>query len=121
MTELAETKGAYVIPFTDEELSKIVKMYPFYYKGIIKEGIYKGVPETGVPFLTVFWVAHERVPEQAMYDITKLVFQPNIKKQLGEAHKGWKQISPGTDKYTSLGSPVHPGAERYYKEAGLWK
>ena len=121
VTELAETKGAFVIPFTDEELSKIVKMYPFYYKGIIKEGIYKGVPETGVPFLTVVWVAHERVPEQAMYDITKLVFQPNIKKQLGEAHKGWKQISPGTDKYTSLGSPVHPGAERYYKEAGLWK
>ncbi len=121
VTELAETKGAYVIPFTDDELSKIVKMYPFYYKGIIKEGTYKGVPETSVPFLTVFWVAHERVPEQAMYDIVKLCFQPNIKKQLGEAHKGWKQIAPGTDKYTSLGSPVHPGAERYYKEAGLWK
>jgi len=96
-------------------------MYPFYYKGIIKEGTYKGVPETPVPFLTVFWVAHERVPEQAMYDIAKLVFQPEIKKQMGEAHKGWKQIAPGTDKYTMLGSPVHPGAERYYKEAGLWK
>jgi uncharacterized protein len=121
VTEPAETKGAYIIPFTDEELGKIVKMYPFYYKGIIKEGIYKGVPETGVPFLTVFWVAHERVPEQAVYDIVKLLFQPNIKKQLGETHKGWKQISPGTDKYTRLGSPVHPGAERYYKEAGLWK
>ena len=121
VTELAETKGAYVIPFTDDELAKIVKMYPFYYKGIIKEGTYKGVPETPVPFLTVFWVAHERVPEKAMYDIAKLVFQPKIKKQLGEAHKGWKQIAPGTDKYTNLGSPVHPGAAKYYKEAGLWK
>jgi TRAP transporter TAXI family solute receptor len=121
VTELAETKGAYVIPFTDEELGKIVNDYPFYYKGIIKEGTYKGVPETSVPFLTVYWVVHERVPEQAIYDITKLVFQDNIRKQLGDAHKGWKQIAPDTKRFTGLGAPMHPGAEKYYKEAGVWE
>ena len=119
--KLAETKGAYVIPFTDEEMAKIVKAYPFYYTGIMKEGVYKNVPASQMPYLTVYWVAHERVPEKAIYDITKLVMKPEIKKQLGDAHKGWKQIAPDTKRFTNLGAPMHPGAEKYYKEAGLWE
>lgn len=121
VVELAETKGAYVIPFSDEELDKIVKAYPFYYKGTMKADVYKGVPPTNMPYLTVYWVAHERVPEQAIYDILKLVYQAEIKKQLGEAHKGWKQMEPDTKRFIGLGSPMHPGAEKYFKEAGLWE
>ena len=121
VTQLAETKGAYVIPFSDEEMAKIVKDYPFYYSAVMKEGVYKDVPATQMPYLTVYWVAHERVPEQAIYDITKLVFQPDIMKQLGEAHKSWKQLAPDTKRFINLGAPMHPGAEKYYKEAGLWE
>jgi len=121
VTKLAETKGAYVIPFNDEEMAKIVKAYPFYYKGTMKAGVYKNVPPSNMPYLTVYWVAHERVPTKAIYDITNLVFQPAIKKQLGDAHKGWKQMAPDTKRFTALGSPMHPGAEQYYKEKGLWE
>lgn len=121
VTKLAETKGAYVIPFTDAEMAKIVKDYPFYYTGIMKKGVYKNVPASQMPYLTVYWVAHERVPEQAIYDITKHVMKPEIKKQLGDAHKGWKQMAPDTKRFTHLGAPMHPGAEKYYKEAGLWE
>ena len=121
VVKLAETKGAYVIPFTDEEMAKIVKDYPFYYTGIMKDGVYKNVPATQMPYLTVYWVAHERVPEKAIYDITKLVMMPEIKKQLGDAHKGWKQMAPDTKRFLNLGAPMHPGAEKYYKEAGVWE
>ena len=121
VVKLAETKGAFVIPFTDQEMAKIVKDYPFYYTGIMKEGVYKDVPATQMPYLTVYWVAHERVPEQALYDITKLVMQPDIKKQLGDAHKGWKQLAPDTKRFMELGAPIHPGSEKYYKEAGVWE
>jgi TRAP transporter TAXI family solute receptor len=121
VSKLAETKGAYVIPFTDEEMAKIVKAYPFYYAGIMKEKVYKNVPATQMPYLTVYWVAHERVPEQAIYDILNLVYQPKIKKELGDAHKGWKQMAPDTKRYEALGSPMHPGAKKYYQEKGLWE
>jgi TRAP-type uncharacterized transport system substrate-binding protein len=87
----------------------------------MKKGVYKGVPPTQMPYLTVYWVAHERVPEKAIYDICKLVYQPKIKKELGDSHKSWKQMAPDTKRYINLGSPMHPGAEKYYKEAGLWE
>ena len=121
VTKLAETKGAYVIPFTEEEMAKIVKAYPFYYAAVMKKGVYKNVPPTLMPYLTVYWVAHERVSAQAIYDICNLVFQPKIKKELGDAHKGWKQMAPDTKRFRNLGAPVHPGAEKYYKEKGLWE
>jgi len=121
VVKLAETKGAYVVPFTDEEMAKIVTEYPFYYTAMMKADVYKNVPATQMPYLTVYWVAHEKVSEQAIYDITKHVMQPDIKNQLGEAHKGWKQMAPDTKRFIALGAPVHPGAEKYYKEVGVWE
>ncbi len=118
--ELSETKGAFVIPFSDGELEKVVSEYPFYYAGTMKAGTYKGVPPTKMPYLTVYWVGHERVPKKAIYDILKLVYQSKFKKQLADAHKGWAQMEPDTKRFIGLGAPMHPGAEAFYKEAGLW-
>jgi TRAP transporter TAXI family solute receptor len=118
--ELAETKGAYVIPFSDEEITKITKMYPYYYGGVMKAGTYKGVPPTQMPYLPVYWVAHERVPAKAIQDILELVYKPEIKKQLVEGNKGWAQMDPGIKYFLGLGAPMHAGAEAYFKSKGLW-
>lgn len=121
VTELAETKGAYVIPYTDSEADKITTQFPFYYSAMMPEGTYKGVPPTQSIYLTVFWVAHKDVPADAIYDILKYCYQPEIKKKLEEGYKTWKQFAPGVAGYRVLGSPMHPGAEKYYKEVGEWE
>jgi TRAP transporter TAXI family solute receptor len=118
--ELAETKGAYVIPFSDAELAKIVKMYPYYYGGVMKAGTYKGVPPTKMPYLPVYWIAHERVPAKAIQDILTLVYKPEIKKQLVEGNKGWAQMEPGIKYLLGLKASMHAGAEAYFKSKGLW-
>jgi TRAP transporter TAXI family solute receptor len=118
--ELAETKGAYILPFSDDEFGKIMKDYPFYTRVVMPKGTYKGVPDIDLPTLTVYWVAHERVPKQAVYDILKLVFEPKFRQELGDGYKTWKQMSPGVQSYLELGAQMHPGAEAYYKEKGWW-
>ncbi len=118
--ELAETQGAYVIPFSDEDLARIVKMYPYYYGGVMKEGVYKGVPATKMPYLPVYWVAHERVPAKAIQDMLELSYKPEIKKQLVDGNKAWAQMEPGIKYLTDLGAKMHPGAEAYFRSKGLW-
>ncbi len=116
--ELAETKGARVIPFSAKELDKITKSG--YAKGTMPAGTYKGVPAIDLPYLTVYWVAHERVSAKAIQDILTLVYQPDIRAKLAAGHKAWKQMAPDTKNFEALGVPMHPGAVAYYKSKGLY-
>lgn len=119
--ELAETKGAVVLPYSDAQLKTISEKFPFYTRGTMPETTYKGVPAVDLPYLTVYWVAHERVPEKAVKDILELVYQDDIKKRLAQGHKAWAQMEPDTKNFLSLGAPMHPGAVAFYKEKGLWQ
>ena len=119
--ELAETRGAVVLPYSDKEMKKITSTYPFYNKSTMPATTYKGVPAVDLPFLTVYWVAHERVPAKAVQDILKLVYQTDIKKRLAAGHKAWAQMEPDTKNFQALGVPMHPGAMAYYKSKGLWE
>jgi len=119
--ELAETRGAVVLPYSESEMAAIRKQFPFYTANTLPAGTYKGVPAVDLPFLTVYWVAHERVPAKTVQDILELVYQPDIKKRLATGHKAWSQMAPDTKNFLDLGAPVHPGAVAYYKSKGLWK
>ena len=118
--ELAETRGAVVLPYSDEEMEKITSTYPFYVPDVMPSTTYKGVPDVELPYLTVYWVAHERVPAQAVQDILELVYQDDIKKRLAAGHKAWAQMEPDIKNFQALGVPMHPGAEAYYKSKGMW-
>ena len=119
--ELAETRGAVVLPYSNKEMKKITSTYPFYNKSTMPATTYKGIPAVDLPFLTVYWVAHERVPAKAVQDILKLVYQTDIKKRLAAGHKAWAQMEPDTKNFQALGVPMHPGAVAYYKSKGLWQ
>lgn len=60
--------------------------------------------------------ATTRMPEDVAYLITKTVLEG--KDQLGMAHKSLKEFDPTQAAHT-VGVPLHSGAERYYREAGL--
>ena len=119
--ELAETRGALLLPYSAQEMGKITQTYPFYVTGTMPATTYKGVPAVDLPYLTVYWVAHERVPAKAVQDILELVYQPAVKKQLAAGHKAWAQMEPDTKNFLALGVPMHPGAVTYYKSKGLWQ
>ncbi|MDA0999061.1 MAG: TAXI family TRAP transporter solute-binding subunit, partial [bacterium] len=72
--ELAETKGAIILPYTAAEMKAVTTQYPFYSKGTMPATTYKGVPATDLPYLTVYWVAHQRVSAKAIEDILSLVY-----------------------------------------------
>ena len=119
--ELAETRGALVLPYSDADMKKVITKYPFYNKGTMPATTYKGVPAIDLPFLTVYWVAHQRVSAKAVQDILELVYQPAIKKRLAAGHKAWGQMEPDTKNFEALGVPMHPGAKAYYQSKGLWQ
>src|SRR3546814_20246852 len=80
------------------------------------ETIYKGVPATDMPFTTVYWVAHERVPAEIVQKIVDIAYAKQD--VLAKGHKAWAQMKPDVANFQNLGAPMHPGAEAYYKQTG---
>jgi TRAP transporter TAXI family solute receptor len=88
-----------------------------YIAATIPAGTYEG-QDADVPTAAVvnFLVTHEGVSEETVYQMTKLLFE-NLG-PLEAAHAAAKQISL-ENALNGMPLPLHPGAERYYKEAGL--
>ncbi len=120
VTELAETQGVRILPYTDEQMARITETYPFYHPGTMPETVYAGVPATELPYTTVYWVAHERVPAETVQKMLEVAYQPEVKKRLAEGHPAWAQLDADVENFVKLGAPMHEGAEAYYKEQGLW-
>jgi TRAP transporter TAXI family solute receptor len=88
-----------------------------YIAATIPAGTYDG-QEADVPTAAVgnFLITHDEVPEETVYQMTKLLFD-NLD-QLAAAHAAANAIDPAKA-VEAMPVPLHPGAERYYKEAGL--
>jgi len=90
-----------------------------YQPKMIPAGTYDG-QDADVPTaaITNILVSHEKVSDDVAYQMTKLIFE-NLD-HLSSAHSAAKDIKLETAT-EGLPIPLHPGAERYYKEAGVLK
>ena len=86
-----------------------------YVAATIPAGTYEG-QAADVPTAAVinFLVTHEDVPEETVYQMTRLLFE-NLS-ALEAAHVAARSIKL-EDALTGMPIPLHPGAERFYEEA----
>lgn len=88
-----------------------------YITATIPAGTYDGqADDVATAAVVNFLVTHEDVPEETVYQMTKLLFE-NLP-TLEAAHAAAKQITL-ENATQGMPLPLHPGAERYYKEAGI--
>ena len=105
------------IPITNIE--GLLEKYPYYAKSVTRMELYPGaVNDKDVPTFGVkaTFVTSIKVPENVVYAITKEVFD-NFEdfKKLHPAYGGLTK----ENMLEGLTAPIHPGAMKYYKEAGL--
>ncbi|MBE7374474.1 TAXI family TRAP transporter solute-binding subunit [Pseudomonas lopnurensis] len=90
-----------------------------YLPGVIPAGTYDG-QDADVPTVAItnILVTHDKVSDEVAYQMTKLMFE-NLG-ALANAHSAAKDIKL-ENATQNLPIPLHPGAERYYKEVGALK
>lgn len=119
--QLDSTKGMELYSFSDAERAKVRSLFPFFYEEIIPAGTYVNV-KTDVKTIAVGaqWVTSSAVPEQLVYDITKALWNDSSAELFQSSHPKAKMIKV-KGALSAVNTPLHPGAERYYKEIGLLK
>jgi len=119
-TEFCSRTGCRILPIAGAEAQKVIERAPFYGTGVIPRGAYEGVT-ADVPTLTVgaLWAVRDSVPEATVYAVTKALWSETTRGLLDRGHaKGREIVKEGA--LTGRGVvPFHPGAERFYREAGI--
>jgi TRAP transporter TAXI family solute receptor len=119
VTDLANTHDIRIVPLAGPEIDALRKKQPYYAQVQLPANTYKGQPAP-VDTLAVMaiWATHEALADNIAYEVTKALFENTS--ILGQVHPKGKEITLNTA-LQSVSIPLHPGAQRYYKEKGLLK
>ena len=119
LKELSARTAIRIVPVDEVVLKKVLAESPYLYSETLKAGCYRGVDKDtpiivfGTPLET-----HSSVSTDLVYKITKALFEH--RDELIEIHPVAKEMSLPNHTKTIL-FPFHPGAEKYFKEAGTGK
>ena len=119
IAELASQEDITLVPISGEEAQGIRDEYTFFAENTVPAGTYEGVGED-VQTLSVGaqWVTSADQPEELVYEITKALWNDSTRALLDAGHAKGAEITAETA-LDGVGIPLHPGAERFYTEAGL--
>jgi len=99
----------------------LFKKYPYFSKVTIPANIYKGQTKPVNTFQdAALWVASSKVSDEYVYKLLAKVYSDEGLQHMVEVHKSAKAmgIQSGTN---GIVTPLHPGAEKFWKEKGILK
>jgi hypothetical protein len=110
--------AARFVPLDQAFAAEMVARHPYYVPAAIPAGLYPNNPEP-TPTIGVrgIVVAAASVPDDIVYAVTKTVFEQIA--ELRTLHLAFADVTAEEMLDHCVFAPVHPGAARYYREAGL--
>ncbi len=107
---------AKLVNVTGPEIDKLVADNSYYRKAVIPAGMYNNEADIQTFGVGATFVTSADVPEDVVYTVVKAVFE-NFDDFKG-LHPAFANLKPEEMISDSLSAPLHPGAEKYYKEKG---
>lgn len=114
------TCGAKLVALTGAAPDKLVKEFPYYAKATIPGGMYSGNPNPTETYgVLATMVTSAKAPDATVYEIVKATFE-NFD-EFKKLHPAFANLDPQKMVKDGNSAPLHPGAEKYYKEKGWLK
>lgn len=115
--EATTTTDAQLVSVTGPEIDALVSENSYYAKATIPGGIYKGSDNDTETFgVKATFVTSASVPDEVVYEVVKAVFD-NFDRFKG-LHPAFANLTESEMISGGLSAPLHPGAEKYYRERG---
>jgi len=120
IVDIHKARPMRLIQLEPEKLDSFLENNKGYKIGVIPAGTYEGIDEDIITTdAAATFLTHKDVPEELVYQTVKLIAENIERLMLSIVYfEDWTFTPDITDR---TGCPLHPGAERYYKEIGLIK
>ena len=114
----AMSAGCKLVDISDDIISALQEDYPWYAPFTIPAGTYPNQDaDVQTSAIKMVMFCRGDLDEEAVYDLTKTLWE-NID-ELGEAQANLKGLTAEEAVKDIANLPLHPGAEKYYKEIGV--
>ena len=118
--EATTTCDSVLVNITGPVVDKLVSDHDYYRKAVIPGGMYRGNPEDTTTFgVGATFVSSTATSADTVYTVVKSVFE-NMD-SFRKLHPAFANLKTEEMVQDGLSAPLHDGAARYYKEAGLIK
>ncbi len=117
--DLSVSKKTVMVPVDKATADRLIAKYPFYAVTSIPAGTYQGQAQT-VPTVAVksMLAVSSKLPADLVYEMLTTMFANTDR--LIAAHAQGKNVKVETA-LEGMSIPLHPGAEKFYKEKGILK
>ena len=103
----------------DAEESGFFEKYPYFAKLAVPAGTYRGVDKTAPSFQdSTLWVANSKVSADVVHDLLSRIYTDEGLAYMRNQKKTFQEMSI-KDGTKGIVTPLHPGAQRFWKEKGL--
>ena len=117
IVDYATTNTLNLVSLSDDELKAIQAEYPFLIRDDLKAGTYTGQDKDVICVaIQATLVASQELSEDVVYELLKAMFDNKDALVEGHAKFGFLDAASASAGATV---PMHPGAEKYYKEVGV--
>ncbi len=119
ISELASTTATRLVPIGGEMADRLTHKYSFFTADTIPAGTYSGIDKATPTIGTrALWVVSADVPDDLVYSISQSLWHAGNRHILDQGHPMGQRIRLDSA-LQGVVIPLHPGAERFYKQAGL--
>ena len=118
VADLCRTDGCELVPIDGPEVDRLLRSYQFFTRDKIPAGVYEGVGETPTVSVPALWVTSAEIDEELIYGVTRALGHENARQLLDDGHARGRSIVLD-QALEGIGIPLHPGAERFYREVGI--
>ncbi len=112
--------GVEILPITGPEADALMKNAPFFAVDEIPAGTYKDIGAVKTLAVGAQWVTSSKISNDVVYAVVKAMWSDKTRAVLDAGHAKGKLITPA-NALKGLAVPLHAGAEKFYKEAGILK
>lgn len=113
--QMAQVRDIDLVAIEDDMLDAIIEAHPYFVRSVIPAGTYRGI-DKDVAALgdSNVMVAHASMSDDMAYTIVKTIYENA--EALHSVHPVALQLVPENGVHSPI--PLHPGAERYFREVG---
>ncbi|MGI9418377.1 MAG: TAXI family TRAP transporter solute-binding subunit [Geminicoccaceae bacterium] len=120
VTELADSETIDLLPIHGPEIETLLERHEFFAKDVIPSGVYQGIEETETLSVGAQWIIADDADDDLVYGLTRALWHDSARALLDHGHAKGRAITKDTA-LDGIAIPLHPGAERYYRETGILK